>query len=57
MDPSIKKKPEKPRMRPTEVGKWLCHDREVFILDLTGTQAYQEWQRTRAALNKHEGKQ
>lgn len=59
MDHSIKKKPEKPRMRGrrTDFGeKWLCWCNVVMAADNTGTEAYQEWQRTRAALNKHEGK-
>lgn len=57
MDHSIKKKPEKPRMRYWHAGeRWTCQSGGHWIAAQTGTEAYQLWQRTRAALNKHEGK-
>lgn len=57
MDPSIKKKPEKPRMRRYSNGSWSCTaDNLGFFCAFSGTEAYQMWQRTRAALNKHKGK-
>lgn len=56
MDHSIKKKPEKPRMRQGDSGIWACRCKKVMAVSTCGTTAYQDWQRTRAALNKHEGK-
>lgn len=57
MDHSIKKKPEKPRMRQSSDGAWSCTvDNWRFFCAFSGTEAYQMWQRTHAALNKHEGK-
>lgn len=57
MDHSIKKKPEKPRMRRLGLStNWVCHDNEIMVMLPCGVTAYKEWQRTRAALNKIEVK-
>lgn len=57
MDHSIKKKPEKPRMREmADFGIWECCCEKIMCTHADGHGAYELWQRTRAALNKHEGK-
>ena len=57
MDHSIKKKPEKPRMRRCpETAMYVCLSPGILILENSSAQAYKSWQRTRAALNKHEEK-
>lgn len=59
MDHSIKKKPEKAHMLKIKMEKdeWACICSRLAVFAPTAAEAYQEWQRTRAALNEHEGKQ
>lgn len=56
MDHSIKKKPEKPRMRQLPSGMWYCWSKGASFFSPSGREAFFFWKLDRAALNKHEGK-